>query len=181
MAVAEKTLHSERIFSGKILNLRVDTVALPGGQSATREIVEHPGAVGIIAVDEDETVYLVRQYRKPVEEALLEIPAGKLEPEEDPLECARRELLEETGLIAESLEEVLAYYTTPGFTSERLHIFVARQLKPGKSNPDQDEFLELVKMPLDEAYQKIAGGDIKDGKSIIAIQHLVLQRAGARD
>lgn len=178
MIVEEKTLQSERIFEGRILNLRVDTVALPDGQKATREIVEHRGAVAVIAIDEDEMIYLVRQYRKPVEEVLLEIPAGKLEQGEDPRECAGRELLEETGLTAEYLQEVFVYYTTPGFTNEAIHVFVATGLTRQEANPDADEFLEVVGIPLKEAYQKVTQGVIKDGKSIVAIQHLMLRGSG---
>jgi ADP-ribose pyrophosphatase len=177
MAVyVEKTVSSDKIFSGKILNLRVDTVEMPDGSTATREIVEHHGAVAVAAVDAEGMIYLVRQYRKPVEEVLLEIPAGKLEIGEDAVECAHRELLEETGLKAESLEKVFTYYTTPGFTTEAIHIFVASGLTQYEAQPDEDEFLDLVKLPLDEAYAMIRSGEIKDGKSIVALQHLKLIR-----
>ncbi len=174
MDFVEKTLHSDKVFTGKIMSVRVDTVLLPDGKRSTREIVEHNGAVAVVAVDSEGAVYLVRQFRKPVEEVLLEIPAGKLEPGEDPLECARRELLEETGLVARDWTRVFRYYSTPGFTSEVVHVYVARDVEQHAAAPESDEFLEVVKMPLDEAYEKVIDGTIKDGKSIVAIQHLVL-------
>jgi len=176
MDFVEKTLRSDKVFAGKILSVRVDTVLLPDGKESTREVVEHNGAVAVLAVDPEGSVYLVRQYRKPVEEVLLEIPAGKLEPGEDPLECARRELLEETGLVARRWEQVFRYYSTPGFTTEVVHVYVARDVEQHRAAPESDEFLEVVKMPLAEAYEKVLDGTIRDGKSIVAIQHLVLSR-----
>lgn len=172
MNFEEKTITSEKIFSGRIVKLRVDTVELPNGKTSTREIVEHAGAVGILPVDNEEMVWLVRQYRKPLERVLLEIPAGTLEPGENPLDCAIRELEEETGLHAGQWERILGYHSAPGFCDEYLHLYLARELSPGKMNLDQDEFVQPVKMPLEEAYQAIFAGQIVDGKSIIAIQYL---------
>jgi len=114
---------------------------------------------------------MVRQYRKPVEKILLEIPAGTLEENEDPMDCARRELSEETGLTAAHWEPILSYYSAPGFSDELLHLYMATGLEPGDTHPDQDEFLELVKLPLTEAYRQIFNGTIVDGKSIIGIQY----------
>jgi len=175
MDCIEKTVRSDRVFQGKILSVRVDTVLLPDGREATREIVEHNGAVAVIALDDEGFVYLVKQYRKPVEEVLLEIPAGKLDPGEDPLDCARRELSEETGLVAGEWERIFKYYSTPGFTSEVVHVYVARDVEQHAANPESDEFVEVVRMPLDEAYRKVLDGTIRDGKSIVAIQHLVMR------
>jgi len=171
MNFEEKTIKSQDIFSGRIIKVRVDTVSLPDGRESTREIVEHAGAVAIVAVDDANNIYLVRQYRKPVENVLLEIPAGTMEPDEEILVCAQRELEEETGLRAGSWEKILSYYSAPGFCNEKLHLFLAWDLTAGEKNPDADEFLENVSIPLKEAYRMIFTGQIVDGKSIIGIQY----------
>jgi ADP-ribose pyrophosphatase len=171
MDLREDTLASKDIFSGRIIKVRVDTVSLPGGGQSTREVVEHAGAVAIVAVDEDDNIIMVQQYRKPVEAVLLEIPAGTMEDNEDPFECARRELQEETGFTAEHWTKILSYYSAPGFTDEHLHLYMAAGLTGGEKNPDEDEFVETVRMPLNEAYRMIFDGKIADGKSIIGIQY----------
>jgi ADP-ribose pyrophosphatase len=171
MELREKTVKTEEIFQGRIIKVRVDEVSLPDGSLSTREIVEHSGAVAIIALDDENNVWMVEQYRKAVEKELLEIPAGTLEEEEDPLECARRELAEETGFRAGKWEKVLSYYSAPGFCNEQLHIFIAEDLTPGETNLDADEFLRVKKVPLKEAYDLVLSGQIQDGKSIIAIQY----------
>jgi ADP-ribose pyrophosphatase len=131
--------------------------------------VEHPGAVAILPLDVDNMIWMVSQYRKAVEQVLLEIPAGTLEENEDPLDCAKRELAEETGLKAGEWQEIIQYYCAPGFCDEKTIIYLARNLEPESSlSPDGDEFLELVKIPLKEAYQRVMDGQIVDGKSIIA-------------
>jgi ADP-ribose pyrophosphatase len=168
----EKTISSTPIFSGRIVRLRVDQVSLPDGRQSQREIVEHPGAVAILPLDVDNMIWMVSQYRKAVEQVLLEIPAGTLEENEDPLDCAKRELAEETGLKAGEWQEIIQYYCAPGFCDEKTIIYLARNLEPESSlSPDGDEFLELVKIPLKEAYQRVMDGQIVDGKSIIAIQY----------
>ncbi len=171
MDLEEKTSSSERIYEGKIIKVRIDEVILPDGRKGKREIVEHSGAVAILPIDEQYRVWLVRQYRKAVGQVLLEIPAGTLEIGEDPLDCARRELEEETGLRADTWEKLLEYYCAPGFCDEKSHIYIARNFFSGTANPDGDEFLEVVQMPLEAAYELISTGQIIDGKSIIAIQH----------
>lgn len=171
MNFEEKTINSRDIFSGRIIKVRVDTVSLPDGRESTREIVEHAGAVAMVAVDDADNIYLVRQYRKAAEQVMLEIPAGTLEPDEEILSCARRELEEEIGLRAGSWEKILSYYSAPGFCDEKLHLFLARDLSTGEKNPDSDEFLESVSIPLKEAYRMIFTGQIVDGKSIIGIQY----------
>jgi ADP-ribose pyrophosphatase len=171
MDLAEKTLETRKIFSGKIIKVRVDTVSLPNGQQSTREVVEHTGAVAIIAVDNNDEIILVQQYRKPVERVLLEIPAGTMEEGEDPLMCAQRELREETGFTAEHWEKILSYYSAPGFTDEYLHLYIATSLTGGEIKLDHDEFVETIRMPLHEAYDLIFNGQIADGKSIIGIQY----------
>ena len=170
MDLTEKTVETREIFSGRIIKVRVDTVCLPNGRQSTREVVEHAGAVAIVAIDHKNNIIMVNQYRKPVEKVLMEIPAGTMEMDEDPLLCAQRELKEETGLSAEHWEKVLAYYSTPGFTDEYIHIYLATGLTEGELDLDEDEFLETVRLPLEETGRMIIAGEIRDGKSIIGIQ-----------
>jgi ADP-ribose pyrophosphatase len=165
----ERTLHSERIYEGRIVSLRVDTVELPSGGKTKREIVEHAGCTAIVAVDSENNVLLVRQYRKPVERMLLEIPAGGIEPGEKPLDGARRELEEETGFSAEKWEELSFFYTSPGFCTEFMHLFLATELKPLKRAADDDENIELVRVPLKKAYGLITSGEVCDAKSIMGL------------
>lgn len=171
MDLTEKTISSEEVFKGRIIRLRVDRVRLPDARESTREIVDHPGAVAIIALDENDQIIMVRQYRKAAEQVMLEIPAGTLEAGEEPLACAQRELREETGLTADHWERLFAYYSAPGFCSEILHVFLASGLHSGQGQPDEDEFVETVRLPLSEAYQMIFSGRIQDGKSIIGLQY----------
>lgn len=174
MDLEERTISSTSIFSGRIVRLRVDQVKLPDGSQSKREIVEHPGAVAILALDADNKIWMVSQYRKAVEQVLLEIPAGTLEENEEPLHCAQRELAEETGLKAGEWQEIIQYYCAPGFCNEKTIIYLAQNLDTKTDlGPDGDEFLELVKIPLEEAYQQVVDGHIVDGKSIIAIQYAV--------
>lgn len=171
MNLKEITRYSKEIFNGRIIRVRVDTVELPNGKEGTREIVDHNGAVAIVALDDNGQVKMVRQHRKAVDKVLLEIPAGTLETGEDPLDCAHRELEEETGLKARQWQKILSYYSAPGFCNEELHLFLASDLYAGVKNPDDDEFLELVDVSLTEAYDMIFEGQINDGKSIIGIQY----------
>ena len=171
----ENTLSKSYLYRGRIINLRQDRVKLQSGKTALREVVEHPGAVAVLAVDEENKVVLVRQYRQPASQVLLEIPAGKLEPGEKPLDCARREFAEETSFEAESFQLIVSFYTSPGFCDELIHLFWARGLKKtAQSSTDPDEILEPVLLPLKEAAAKIATGTITDGKTIIALQHALL-------
>jgi len=165
----ERTVRSERIYEGKIINLRVDTVELPSGKKTKREIVEHAGCTAIVAIDSESNVLLVRQYRKPVERMLLEIPAGGIEPGENPVEGARRELEEETGFSAETWEELSRFYTSPGFTTEYMYLYLATELKPLKRAADDDENIELVRVPLQKAPELIASGEVCDAKSIAGL------------
>ncbi len=172
----EKTSEKKYIYSGKILNLRVDTVILPGGKSVVREIVEHRGAAAVVPVLGDGRFVLVKQYRKPVEEFLLEIPAGKIEGGESPADCARRELEEETGYSAEYLDKILEFYPSPGYSSERITIFRARGLMAAEKTPDSDEFIEILEPDCAVVMEFIRNGKIKDGKTIAGIL-FVLSRA----
>ena len=167
----EKTIRTERIYNGKIINLRVDEVVLPNGKKTTREIMEHPGAVAIVPLLSDKRVVLIEQFRKAVEEIILEIPAGKLEKRESPLSCAKRELVEETGYQAGKFKKIISYYPSPGFTTEIIHIFVATNLKRQykKMNLDEDEFLKVKIVRLDKAIEYIEQGKIKDSKTIIGL------------
>lgn len=167
----EMSLSSKEIFQGKIINLRVDTVQLADGRIATREIIDHSEAVAILALDQNHDVLLVRQYRKAAEEFLMEIPAGLLEAQETPLMAAQRELLEETGFKANQWHYILSFFTAPGFCNEKIHLFLATELSEGKAQPDEDEFIELLKISLPEAYKMVIQGAIQDAKSIIGIQY----------
>ncbi|MGI9861217.1 NUDIX hydrolase [Moorella naiadis] len=169
MDLTETRLTSERIYEGRILNLRRDKVRLPNGREASREVVEHPGAVAIIALDAEKNVYLVRQYRYPINRATLEIPAGKLDAGEEPLACAQRELAEEVGLAAAEWQPLLTFYSTPGFSNEIMHLFLATGLRPHREKADDDEFIEIVRVPLAEAVTMALGGELQDAKSIAGI------------
>ncbi len=165
----EPTFKSERIYEGKVIKVRVDTVELPDKKYSKREIVEHPGAVGVVGITEENKVIFVRQYRKALEQFLLEIPAGKIELKENPEDCALRELKEETGYECESIHFLSKAYTSPGFSNEEIHIYHARGLKKGVATPDEDEYIETIEIPLDIAIKMINDGEIQDSKSIIGI------------
>ena len=165
----EKTLNSARLYEGKIINLRVDTVELPDKKYSKREIVEHAGAAAVVPLTMDGQVILVKQFRKPLEEIILEIPAGRLETKESPEKCALRELAEETGYSGGSLEKLISFYPSPGFSTEVIHIFIARDLTEGNAKPDEDEYLEVMKFPLEEALKMVEAGIIKDSKTIIGL------------
>ncbi|HOB15553.1 MAG TPA: NUDIX hydrolase [Defluviitoga sp.] len=170
MKLKEEEISKEIIFKGKILNLEMYNVRLPNGNISTREVVEHPGAVAILAIDEEDNVYLVKQYRFPIRKILIEIPAGKFDsPDEDPLECGKRELAEETGMKAKEWIYLGYIYTTPGFSNEKIHLYVAKRLDNVGSEPDDDEFVEVLKVNIHEVEQMIENGEIIDAKSICAL------------
>jgi len=173
----EKRIDTRTIFKGRIINLRVDTVLLPNGKNAQREIVEHPGAVVIIPVLSDRNIVLVKQYRAAVGKVLLELPAGTLEKGENPYECALRELEEETGLSAGKMKPLITFYPSPGICSEIMHVFVASELKKTQSSPDPDEFLKVVKLEISKILDMINSGEIEDGKTLVGIL-CYLQRGG---
>lgn len=169
MLFEEKTMKSEKIYEGKVVNLRIDTVELPDKKYSKREIVEHPGAVGIIPVTSDDCIILVKQFRKAVEKFLLEIPAGKLEVNEEPRETATRELKEETGYDANKMEYLLEFYTSPGFSNEKVHLFLASELAGGDPCPESGEFIETVKVNIEDLLKMVDRGEIVDSKTIIGI------------
>jgi ADP-ribose pyrophosphatase len=175
----EKTLHSEEIFSGKVISLHLQDVELPNGKQSKREIIKHPGAVAILAITDDKKVVMVEQYRKALERTIVEIPAGKLEKGEEPALCARRELEEETGYECESLEWLTSFYTSPGFADEIVHVYVARGLskKENAAALDEDEFVNLEELTLEEAAQYVKEQKIYDAKTVFAVQYLQLQEA----
>jgi ADP-ribose pyrophosphatase len=170
----EKTISTEPVFEGKMIKLRVDTVSLPDGSTATREVVEHPGAVAVIALTEQGELIMVRQFRYATGETLLEIPAGKRDRGETPLSCARRELEEETGFRAQQWKELFSYFSTPGFSDELLYIIMATGLEQGLAHTDEEEFIEVATIPVAEALRMVYRGEIRDAKTIIGI--LVLSR-----
>ena len=163
----EERISGEVLFEGRIIRVERDTVRLPNGLETSREVVRHPGAVAIIAL-QDEHVLMVRQYRYAIAQETLEIPAGKLDPHETPLACAQRELREETGYRG-TLEKIGAFYSTPGFTDEVMHLFLARDLVWDPLSPDDDEFIALERIPWDEAVQKAQQNEFIDAKTILGI------------
>lgn len=161
----EETLSREDIFRGRVFDIHRDVVRLPDGKQSFREVVEHSGGVCIAAVDDERGIYLVEQYRYPFGELTLEVAAGRLEPGEDPLDAAVRELSEETGLTAKDMKKVGVFYSSPGFLSEKLHLYLATGLTAGRQHLDEGEFLRVKRMPLSEAVDKVIFDEIADGKT----------------
>ena len=175
MNLTEKQLTKEYIFKGKIINLRRDTALLPNNTEAIREVVEHNGGVCVAALTDDNEVLFVKQFRYPYMEEILEIPAGKRDSlNEDPLECGKRELKEETGATAKRFIPLGELYPTPGYCGEIIWMFAATDLDFGDQDPDDDEFLEVKKIPLTKAVEMILNGEIKDAKTQTAILKLKL-------
>ncbi len=164
-----KRLKREDIFKGRIIDVKVDTVVLPNGKEAKREVVLHNDASAIVAEDEKGRLIFVRQYRHPIEKDIIEIPAGICEAGEDPMECALRELEEETAYKAGKIEHLTSFYTSAGFSNETIHIYLCRELSKGSYNFDDDEFLTDCRYSLEEAENMIFSGEITDSKTIIGI------------
>ncbi|WP_088226418.1 NUDIX hydrolase [Desulfosporosinus sp. FKB] len=165
--LSETRIAGEVIFEGRMLRLERDKVALPNGSETYREVVRHPGAVAVIAL-QDQEILMVRQYRYPIARETLEIPAGKIDPQESPLNCAIRELREETGYRG-TMELMGTFYTTPGFTDEVMHIFLARDLVWDPLATDDDEFLTVEKIPWSEALRRACQNEFIDAKTILGI------------
>ncbi len=168
-AMGERSIASRRIFEGRVINLRVDTVELPDGRTTTREIVEHRGAVAIIPILDDGRIALVRQYRAAIGADLLEVPAGTLEPGEDPADCAARELIEETGLRASRMEKVLFAWMAPGYSAEGIHYYLACDLTPCSGIQDEDENLTVELMDFGKALDMLDAGEFSDAKTVAAL------------
>ncbi len=169
MELIEKKISGEIKYKGVIVNVRLDDAELINGKIVKREVVEHPGGVTVLPIDRDGYCYCVRQFRYPFQRAMLEAPAGKLEYGEDHRECAIRELSEETGLTADELIYLGPCCTSPGFSSEVLHIYIARGLHGGQSHPDEDEFLNIEKHHISELVKLCMTGKIDDAKTIVAV------------
>jgi ADP-ribose diphosphatase len=174
---------SRRVYTGKVLNVDIDTVRFPDGSTGELEIVRHSGASAVVPFlsdpgGDDPQVLLIRQYRYAAESYLYELPAGRLDPGEDPADCARRELAEETGCTAERIEHLYTTYTTPGFTDERIHVFMAVGLTHGTARREKDEFLEVETMPLSRALELIRDGEISDAKTALGLLYAAGFRSG---
>ena len=169
MELTEKNIVSREIFKGRIIRVRLDTVRLPNGKEGIREVVEHPGGVAILAIDSEERVLLVRQYRYPFERVMTEVPAGKREPGEPPFITAQRELQEEVGATADTWTELGTLIPSPGCYGETLYLYMAQDLHFGATHPDEDEFLEPLRVPLDEAVRQCMDGTLTDAKTVAAV------------
>ena len=169
MIIEEQTVSSDRIYTGKVISLKVDTVEVPKKGYQKREIIEHPGAVATVAITDDNKVLLVRQFRKAIEKVLWEIPAGKLEQGESPKDCAIRELKEETGYSANNIKLIHKFYTSSGFSNQKIYVYLATDLEKGQCCLDEDEFLELHEIDLNDAYEMINKNDIEDAKTSIGL------------
>jgi ADP-ribose pyrophosphatase len=172
-------LEEREVYRGRVVTLRLKYLAQPDGRTHLREIVEHAPGAAVVAVDADGQVLLVRQLRPAVDAYLLELPAGLVDPGEQPIDCARRELEEETGYTAQRLEPLVRFYTSPGFTTELIHIFVATGLRACLVDPDEEEEIELVRMPVERAISQVLDGEISDAKTIAGLLAYTRQRGNA--
>ena len=176
MELFEKTLNSKLVYDGGLLKVYRDDVELVNGKTAWREVIRHPGAVVMVPIDKDGNVHLVRQFRYPYGKAVLEVPAGKLEYGEEPFPAARRELSEEIGAEAETWTELGEMLPTPGFCDELQHVYLAEGLTFGATHPDEDEFLDHVVLPFEEAVAMAVDGRLEDSKTVAAILRAYLKR-----
>ncbi len=170
----EKQLASETVFEGKVIRVTVDTVELENNATSTREVVHHGGGAGVLAIDENQEIYLVKQFRYALGKELIEIPAGKLEPGEDPFETAKRELAEEAGIVANGYKDLGTVIPTCGYCNEIIYLYAAKDLSFTQQSPDEDEFVSVFKIPLDEAVQMVLNAQINDSKTVSAILQLKL-------
>ncbi len=169
MVVEEKKINSNLVFEGCIMKVYKDSVSLGEEGTAFREVVRHKGATAVLAVDEEGKAYFVEQFRYPVAKAVFEAPAGKIDEGEEPLECAKRELLEECGVSAEKWTELGPMLSSPGFCDEVIHLFLAENLSESEANPDEGEFLDVKKLPLTEVLEKVRKCEIPDAKTQVLI------------
>ncbi len=179
MDLFEKTTEKIYVFEGKIINVRRDKAALPTGRPCIREVVEHNGGVCVAALTDKNELLFVRQFRYPYMEVVLELPAGKLEKGEDPFEAGKRELAEETGFVAEKYADLGKFYPTPGYVNEIIHLYAGWQLKDVGIHLDEDEFLEVERIPLNKAVDMVMNNEIRDGKTQTLIMRVAeMQRRG---
>ena len=169
MNLEEKQLTSEYIYNGKIIKLRRDTALLPNGKTSTREVIEHNGGVCVAALTDNDEVLFVKQFRYPFKEVLIEIPAGKLNPGEDHYECGKRELSEETGADCRIYKYLGVMYPSVAYLTEKIHMYLAAGLTFSEWHLDEDEFLDVMSVPMDKAYEMVMSGEIKDGKTQVAV------------
>ncbi len=169
MELTEKTVSSQKIFDGRVLHIVLDEVELPDGRHSKREVVNHPGGAAVAALDDENNLYFVRQYRYPYKEVVLELPAGKLEKGSTPLENAKRELLEETGAVGYSFISLGQVYPSPGYTSEIIHLYACKINSDGAQELDDGEFLNTEKIPLSKAVEMVLNNQIPDSKTQIAV------------
>lgn len=182
MDLTEKPIKQAYIYKGRIVNLRVDDARMPNGNTAKREVIEHPGGVCVAALTDKEELLFVEQFRYPYGEIVLELPAGKLEYGEDPFEAGKRELREETGAIAERYTDLGKLYPTPGYCGEIIHMYMATGLSVGAQDLDADEFLEVRRIPLEEAFQMVMRNEIRDSKTQVGIcKAYYLRKGGAQE
>ena len=174
MKLKEKVYKKNKIYTGRAVDFYNDEIILPNGKKATREYINHPGAVAIVPFVNELHIVLVRQYRYPVKKTTYEIPAGKLDisKKESLLECAKRELKEETGYSTKNIKKLISFYPSTAFSNEELIIYTAKDLVPGKQNPDEDEFIQNAVVPFKQALQMIKNGKIKDAKTVIALLYI---------
>lgn len=169
MNFEEKTIGRAHTYKGSIIDVETLEVVLPDGKKATRDVVLHPGASVVIPISDNGEIYMVRQYRKPIERTTLELPAGKLDHGEDPKVCAVRELSEETGLAADEVKHLISIHSAPGFSNEVLHLYVARGLKEGEAHSDEDEFVACEKYQINNLIEMILSHEITDAKTIVGL------------
>jgi ADP-ribose pyrophosphatase len=178
MLIPEERVTARRIYEGRAVSIRVDTVEKAGGRRTTREVVEHSDCVAVVVVDDRDNVLLVRQFRHPVGKPLLEIPAGGIDPGEEPVDSVRRELQEEIGYLPQKIERLGGFYSIPGYGTEYLHCFLATDLVPGRLLAEDTDDIEVVRVPLDEITRLIACGEICDAKSIAGLLMFISTRRG---
>ncbi len=174
----EKTLSSQLIYDGQVVKLRVDTIQTPDGRKTTREIIEHSDCVAIIAIDDNDNVLLVNQFRKAVGKELLEIPAGGIDPGENPEDAVRREMQEETGFLPQKIERLSGFYSAPGYCSEYLYLYLATDLVPSQLYAEDTESISLVRVPIIHVSDFLASGKICDGKSVAGLLAYLAYRKG---